>query len=180
MIETIFSLFERFGAHGYGEALSLERHMLQTAALAEERGAADALIAAALLHDIGFFLDAENGAPTDAEPGRGHETLGAVWLARGFDEAVTAPIALHVQAKRYLCAVDLGYAARLSKASRLSLKVQGGAMTAGEAAAFEAEPAFAAAVLLRRCDDGGKDGDARTRPVGDYRRLLTDCLRRSA
>ena len=61
----------------------------------------------------------------------------ADWYAT-FGPDVTAPIALHVEAKRYLCAVEPDYFDRLSEASRLSLATQGGAMTAAEAAAFAA------------------------------------------
>ena len=40
------------------------------------------------------------------------------------DAAVLAPIRLHVEAKRYLCAVDPAYHARLSDDSRRSLRLE--------------------------------------------------------
>ncbi|HEY0104640.1 MAG TPA: HD domain-containing protein [Rhizomicrobium sp.] len=177
-IDSIFELFARFGAGGYGEDLSLERHMLQAAALARASGAADAVVVAALLHDIGYFL-VSDGADAIAQ-GRdiGHEALGAAWLSRAFGPAVTAPVALHVQAKRYLCAVEPDYFDGLSEASRLSLALQGGVMTAAEAAQFAREPAFEAALLLRRCDDRGKDLSRDAPPLGHYRDLLAAALRR--
>ena len=109
-----------------------------------------------------------------------HEAIGAAWLSRGFGEEVTAPIALHVSAKRYLCAVEPGYFDRLSQASRLSLVVQGGVMTRAETAIFEEEPAFADALMLRRCDDTGKDSSGLTRSLADYRDLMETCLRSAA
>ena len=177
IVDDIFDLFARFGSEGYGEDLSLEQHMLQSAALAQSLSAPPTVVAAALLHDIGYFLHADAGGA--AEPGQDfeHEALGAVWLSRGFGEAVTAPVALHVEAKRYLCLVEPGYFDQLSDASKLSLSVQGGVMTKTEADAFEAHPAFDAAILLRRCDDRGKDMATETRPLATFRELLVECLR---
>lgn len=178
IIDEIFELFARFGSDGYGEDLSLEQHMLQSAALAQSLGAPGTIVAAALLHDIGYFLHAGVGATTDAGRDFEHEALGAAWLSRGFDRDVTAPIALHVQAKRYLCAIEPDYFDRLSDASRLSLAVQGGVMSEREAAAFENEPAFEAALILRRCDDRGKDAALQVRNIEHFRGLLTALVRR--
>jgi gamma-butyrobetaine dioxygenase len=131
--------------------------MVQTAALAEAEGASPHLIAAALLHDVGHFLhpDAESALATgqDLE----HEALGAAWLSRGFGPEVTAPIALHVEAKRYLCAIEPAYFDCLSAASRVSLSLQGGPMSPHKAEAFARRPGAADAVRLRRWDDLGKD-----------------------
>jgi gamma-butyrobetaine dioxygenase len=177
IIDEIFDLFARYGSSGYGEDLSLEQHMLQSAALAESLGASSSVIVAALLHDIGYFLQADTGAVVEAGQDFAHEALGAAWLSRAFDEAVTAPIALHVEAKRYLCAVEPGYVDRLSEASQISLAVQGGVMSEAEATAFAANPAFETALLLRRCDDQGKDAASATRTLEHYRPLLTGCVR---
>lgn len=180
IISEIFELFARFGSGHYGEDLSLENHMLQTAANAEALGAPEHVVVAALLHDIGYFLD--RSSETSIREGRniGHESLGAAWLSRAFGQDVTAPIALHVEAKRYLCAVEPGYYDRLSDASRLSLATQGGIMSDSEAAAFTKEPAFEAALLLRRCDDRGKDTSIATQRIERYRELLTASLRQSS
>ena len=180
IVDDIFDLFARFGSEGYGEDLSLEQHMLQSAALAQSLGASPNAVAAALLHDIGYFLRADAGGAADPGQDFEHEALGAAWLSRGFGEAVTAPVALHVEAKRYLCLVEPGYFDQLSDASKLSLSVQGGVMNRAEAAAFEALPTFDSAILLRRCDDRGKDMAAEVRPLRSYRTLLVGCLRESA
>ena len=176
-IGEIFDLFARFGSERYGEDLSLEQHMLQSAAQAEVLGAPAALVVAALLHDIGHLLHAETGAKFSATDDFEHEALGSAWLSAAFGETVTAPIALHVNAKRYLCAVEPGYFDQLSDASRLSLAVQGGVMNAREAEAFAEEPAFEAALLLRRCDDHAKDPSARTQSIEYYRELLIASVR---
>ena len=177
VVNEIFDLFARFGSGNYGEDLSLERHMLQTAAMAESLGAQSPVITAALLHDIGYFLHVDAEASLFNGRDFEHETLGAAWLARGFREDVTAPVALHVSAKRYLCAVEPAYAAGLSNASRLSLAAQGGIMNDREVAAFTENPAFESAVLLRRCDDLGKDVAVEGQSLERYRDLLIACLR---
>ena len=150
IIDEIFDLFGRFGADHYGEDVSLERHMLQTAAMAQARGAAREVVLAALLHDIGHLLHAAAGGAHDTENDFEHESLGAVWLSRAFDAAVTAPIALHVRAKRYLCAAEPEYLDGLSDASRRSLALQGGIMDDAEVRQFAAHPAFAGAILDRK------------------------------
>jgi gamma-butyrobetaine dioxygenase len=106
-------------------------------------------VAAALLHDIGHLLG-------EAEEER-HGEAGARWLSQWFGEAVTEPVRLHVPAKRYLCATEPGYLGLLSAESVRTLSLQGGPMTAGEAAAFEALPHAADAVAVRRWDDEAKD-----------------------
>ena len=111
--------------------------MLQAAALAELAGAAPALIAAALLHDVGHFTGTVTGRDLMQGTDNRHSDQGANWLAQWFGPEVTEPVRLHVDAKRYLCAVEPGYLDRLSPASVYTLRVQGGPMQAAEAAEFE-------------------------------------------
>jgi phosphonate degradation associated HDIG domain protein len=157
LFEDLADLFERKGSNAYlGEPVSQEEHALQAAWLAERDGASDALVVAALLHDIGHFLD---DIPEDlAEQGIDgrHEAAGSSWLSRVFGPEVIDPVRLHVPAKRYLCATEPTYLAGLSPASRLSLQLQGGPFTSDEIRRFEAEPYHRAAVRLRRWDDAAK------------------------
>lgn len=165
------------GAAHYGEGVSQRAHALQCAALAEAAGAPAVLIAAALVHDIGHLL---HGLPEDIAD-RGidghHEDIGAAWLARHFLPALVAPVRLHVAAKRFLVAAEAGYAATLSPASRQSLALQGGPMTAAEAAAFRALPWAAEAIALRRWDDAAKVLGRATPPPGYWRNHLVAALR---
>jgi gamma-butyrobetaine dioxygenase len=85
---------------------------------------------------------------------------------------VAGPVALHVAAKRYLCATEPGYEQALSPASRLSLELQGGRFTAEEQAVFERSPFAADAVRLRRWDDAGKIPDLVIPGLEHYRPLL--------
>ncbi len=151
--------------------------MLQSAAWARAQGAPDPLVAAALLHDIGYFLEPQSEDSIAEGRDFEHEALGAAWLSRAFGEDVTVPIALHVQAKRYLCAVEPGYYERLSDASKRSLALQGGVMGTDQAERFAQGAAFEAALFLRRCDDRGKDAAFDPAPLEHYRDLLERCLR---
>ncbi len=89
-----------------------------------------------------------------------------------FPATVTDPIAGHVAAKRYLCAVDPGYAARLSAGSTASLRRQGGPLAPAEVAAFTARRGWDGAVALRRWDDAGKVEGARVPDLAAYEPLL--------
>ncbi len=172
-VDEVLALYERYGARHYDEALSQLAHAEQTAALAREAGASDAVVAAALLHDVGHLLEvAERAGPRDRTVDHRHEAVGAAWLAPLLGASVTAPIALHVRAKRYLCAVDPSYADVLSPGSVASLERQGGPLDAAEAAAFERNTGWDAAVALRRWDDQAKVLDLDVPPIGSYGPLL--------
>jgi len=153
----ILELFARSGDSQYGhEAVSQREHALQAAWFAERAGAPPALIAAALLHDVGHLLhDLAEDAPEQGIDDR-HEELAAQWLAERFGPEVVEPVRLHVAAKRYLCTTDPEYDRLLSPPSRLSLRLQGGPMTPEETAAFESGPHGRAAIDLRRWDDAAK------------------------
>jgi gamma-butyrobetaine dioxygenase len=149
-VDAIGELFEGPQARDHmGEPVPIGDHMLQAGALAEAAGVGIALVAAALLHDIGHLL----GEVDDDR----HGEVGAQWLSQWFGGAVTEPVRLHVPAKRYLCATDASYFGLLSAESVRTLSLQGGLMTADEVAAFEALPHAQDAVAVRRWDDLAKD-----------------------
>lgn len=175
-IERVLRPVIEFGDLRYGEAITQMEHALQCAQLAREDGAGPALIAAALLHDVGQFIDDAGNAAEGQGIDARHEETGADFLARFFGPAVTEPVRLHVAAKRYLCTVEPGYAATLSPASELSLSLQGGPMDPAEAALFESGPWFADAIALRRCDDGGKRNGWAVPDLDSYRPLLAALL----
>lgn len=173
-VAEVLDLYERYGDQRYDEELSQRLHAEQTAALAVTANAAPAVIAAALLHDVGHLLElAESGAETrDRTVDLRHEARGSAWLAGLFGPEVTAPIALHVRAKRYLCAVEPAYHDLLSAGSQASLARQGGPLDPAAVEAFEQNPGWADAVLLRRWDDHAKDPDLVVDPVESYADLL--------
>jgi phosphonate degradation associated HDIG domain protein len=163
LIAEIARLFARRGSEMYsGEPVTQTEHALQTAWQAQQNGAEPALVTAALLHDVGHLLhDLGEDCAEEGIDDR-HEALGAEWLARHFGADVVEPVRLHVAAKRYRCAVDPAYHARLSDASRLSLRLQGGPFTESQARHFEQHPHFQEAVRLRLWDEEAKIPDLET------------------
>ena len=143
--------------------------MLQSATVAQSQGAPDAVVVAALLHDIGYFLYPES--ETSIHEGRNteHEALGAAWLSRHFGPDVTAPVALCMWRPSVISAPSRpSYFEQLSGASRASLMVQGGIMREDEVAVFARAPGCrAGAVILRRADDLGKDPFMQTPPLSN-------------
>ena len=177
-LSYIFRLFQERGASEYhGEAVSQQEHALQAALLAEQAGASPALISAALLHDFGHLL--YEGDEDAAEHGINdqHELFGAAWLEMIFVPAVTEPIAMHVQAKRYLCVAEAGYFEKLSAASVTSLQLQGGPMSPAEREQFEQHPHYRDAVALRHWDETAKIVGLPT-PGLDHFRRYTEQVRR--
>ena len=163
IVAFIGDIFERRGADSYlGEAVTMSQHMLQGALLAEEAGADDALIAAALLHDIGHYT---NEFPDDAlarNIDNVHEEAGAAVIAPYFPDVVTDCVRYHVAAKRYLCATRPDYFKRLSEASVHSLNLQGGPMTEEEVREFEKNPNLKKIIQVRYLDEAGKQPDMET------------------
>lgn len=173
VVPFLADVFARRGAESYlGEPVTMAQHMLQGARLAEREGAGDALVAAALLHDIGHFTG-EFGAYTPGDKqDRYHDRAGGAILAPFFPPEVAEPVRLHVAAKRFLCATEPDYLQKLSRASTHSLGLQGGPMNAAEVAQFRANPHHLAAVRVRRWDDAGKVAGMKTRAFADYAPLL--------
>lgn len=175
--DEIFALFRQRGDGAYfGEPVTQTEHGLQAAHLAREAGASDALIAAALLHDIGHLMPSQNEGLADAGKDGMHEDEGEVYLAHWFSPEVTEPVRLHVAAKRYLCATDSAYHAALSPASQRSLELQGGPMSSAEVAEFEQNPHYAAALQLRRWDDQAKIENLPVPALETYRPLLDSLI----
>src|SRR3546814_19401597 len=87
--------------------------MLQAALLAERVRARDAIVAAALLHDIGHYTSEFPPDAQDQGIDNRHNEAGAAVLAPYFPESVTDCLRPHLPAKRYLHATDPGYFARL-------------------------------------------------------------------
>lgn len=165
LLSHLEALYAQKGGLQYGEDVTQLQHALQCGALAEQAGASDALVLAAVLHDVGHMLHRDAEQALERMEDDSHEDLGAKWLASGFSAAVTEPIRLHVQAKRFLCLRDPAYAQALSPLSRVTLQLQGGPMTSEESVRFEATPYAMDAVQLRRWDDAGKVADRLVPPL---------------
>lgn len=158
-LPDISALLLRRGHAQYGdEAVSQLQHALQCAALAEQAGESPEVVVAALLHDLGHLIVAEREGLDEPDNSRDelHQFVVLPFLRGTFPEAVLAPIRLHVDAKRFLCATETGYAEGLSAASQASLALQGGAFSSDEATRFMTQEHAAVAVRLRRYDDLAK------------------------
>jgi [1-hydroxy-2-(trimethylamino)ethyl]phosphonate dioxygenase len=167
--EEILAIYAARGAGAYfGERVSMTEHALQTAYFAQQAKAPESLVVAALLHDIGHLLAQVPDDIADWTADAHHEAIGARWLAQRFPPGICEPVRLHVAAKRYLCATDAQYFAKLSPASVHTLKLQGGPMSAPEVAQFESERYFTAAVQVRRWDDQGKVAGLKTPQLAAY------------
>lgn len=177
LVDRIEDLFSRHGRTVYAglrqERVTALQHALQCAHLAEQAQAPATLVAAALLHDLGHFIEA--GRLTDAIDDV-HEMRAVPLLAEGFGPSVVEPVRLHVQAKRYLVSSDLNYIGELSAASVHSLTLQGGPMGAPECRLFETLPHASAAVALRRWDDQARRPRLETPPLSHYLPLLRDLV----
>jgi phosphonate degradation associated HDIG domain protein len=180
-LETIIGLFAEHGAREYlGEPVSQLEHALQTARLAVEQGASDALVVAALLHDVGHLLDDRAADAAERGVDARHEDTGDRFLSQYFDKKVTEPIRLHVSAKRYLCAVDDVYLNQLSAASVQSLVMQGGPMSGEEAEAFVTLLHADDAVNLRLWDDEAKQAGLNVPGLDAYVPYLQRMMLRAA
>jgi phosphonate degradation associated HDIG domain protein len=168
-LDDIESVFARKGHEQYtGEPVTQLEHALQTAALAEAEGADDALVTAALLHDLGHLLHELGATPTLRGLDDLHQYAALPFLRGLFPDDVLGGIQLHVDAKRYLCAARPGYLQALSADSQRSLVLQGGVFSADEARAFIDRPGAANAVRLRVWDDLAKTAGAPTPPLAHF------------
>lgn len=174
MIEAIFTLH---GADSYlGEEVTMAQHMLQAAWLGEQQGESEAVVLAALLHDVGHYANKLPPEVLMSGTDNRHQESAAAWLAAFFPAEIIEPIRLHVAAKRYLVTVDPDYRSRLSQASIDSLALQGGDMSAEEVAEMEANPCLDLAVRVRQLDDLGKDPELTTPNFGYFKTRLARWL----
>ena len=181
-VDSIFDLFTRHGSGDYvGEAVSQLQHGLQAASLARASGAKDAIIAAALLHDVGHMigLSFPERYTRMGDCGTfGHEGIGGSWLdSLGLDPLVGTLVRRHVDAKRYLCATNPEYESNLSPASRTTLGHQGGPMSADEAILFAQDPLKDTIILMRSWDEAAKDPHAVVAPLESYRELFISLIK---
>jgi phosphonate degradation associated HDIG domain protein len=172
-IEQLFALR---GADRYaGEPVTQLEHALQCALLAESEDAGDELVTAALLHDLGHMLHELGATPTLQGVDDGHQYRALPFLRGRFGDAVIEPIKLHVDAKRYLCAVRPAYFTALSEDSRRSLRLQGGVFDESQAECFIAQSGAAPAVRLRLWDDQAKTAGRATPPLRYYLERASRC-----
>ena len=149
--------------------------MIQTAMLAEKNNFTSSLVCSSLLHDYGhFILQNPDNLIANNKDGR-HEFVGYKFLKKYFIKDVLGPIKYHVKAKRYL-ARDKKYYKSLSEASKISLKLQGGAMNEEESKKFEINEFFENSIKLRKLDEVAKKTGLKVKSINAYKKLLTSKL----
>jgi predicted HD phosphohydrolase len=196
--DTAASLIHLLNTKGQGdyigEPISQLEHSLQAAHLAKSNHADEETIIAALLHDVGQFLPAQEvksiahevqsmrslNDSSDGGVGRvGHELIGEEYLRRlSFSEKVSSLVGSHVAAKRYLCTAEPGYHDTLSEASKKSLMFQGGPMRGEEYERWAANPWCAEMCQLRKWDDGAKIVGLEVEPARTYEDMIVQHLKR--
>ena len=151
------------------------QHALQCAWQAEQEGADDGLVTAALLHDLGHLLHDLGETPSAQGVDDVHQYRVVPFLRGLFPDAVIDAIWRHVNAKRYLCATRPEYYAALSDDSKRSLVLQGGVFSAEQAQAFLQEPGASDAVRLRVWDDRAKQADLATPDLAHFLHFASRC-----
>ena len=158
-----------------GEKITITEHMIQTAMLAEKNNCSSSLICSSLLHDYGHFILENPDDLVNKEKDGKHEDVGYKFLKKYFVKDVVEPIKYHVKAKRYL-ARDKKYYQILSKASKISLKLQGGIMDEKEANEFKNNEFFENSIKLRKFDEGAKKILPKIKSIKEYNNLLVSKL----
>ena len=177
-LDEIAQLFDRHGGVEYsGEGVTQLEHALQTAQRAEREGAADTLVTAALLHDLGHLLNLQGETPSARGIDDQHQYFAIPFLRPLFPPAVIEAIRLHVDAKRALCALEPGYYGALSEDSKRSLTLQGGTFSPEATQAFIAKPFAREAMRVRRWDDAAKIPGEATPPLSHYLEIGARCAR---
>lgn len=177
-IQGILNTLANHGHMQYGrEAVTQKQHALQCATLAASAKSSNSLIAACLLHDFGHLVHTLGEDAAERGINDCHEDRAIPYLKGLFPCAVTEPIRLHVNAKRYLCAIDEAYWESLSPASKLSLELQGGIFSESEARIFIEQPHAKDAVQLRIWDDLAKDPSVETLELDSFSPVLEACVR---
>lgn len=178
VFNELSAIYEDLAYGQYGLTLINQyAHAVQAGMHAKRRGLPATLTVAALLHDLGHMLYSLGEHPAAQGVDDRHEEIGAEWLGLHFGPGVVEPVRLHVAAKRYLCALDPTYFARLSPDSVESLALQGGAMCEQEVIAFQALPYWQEAVALRQIDEAAKDPHAPLPAFSSFRDEIVSALR---
>ncbi len=178
----IIELFEKYGDEDYdGEPVSQTSHMIQCAMEAMAQGEDEELVLGSFLHDIGHLLKHIEHTEEMGKYGViNHEGLGAQYLKeKGFSKRICAMVENHVNAKRYLVAVDETYQSKLSEASLQTLQWQGGPMHASEILMFEQHPFFDDIIKVRLWDEKAKQRDAVLLPLLHFKTLIKEHLKES-
>ena len=175
IIDKIVSNFINNKSLYIGEKVTISEHMIQTAMIAENAKSSNNLICSCLLHDYGHFILEDPDELVKKKIDGKHEDIGYEYLKKFFKKEVVEPIKYHVLAKRYL-AKKKKYFNSLSEASKISLKLQGGALNKKESKEFEKKYFFKQTIKLRKFDEVAKRTDIKMKSIIEYKNLLSSHL----
>lgn len=176
IVEQILDAFAKCGHFDYGENISMEEYMLQTAFLADENDDDDNVVVAALLHDFGHLICNMPNNTFQEGGDNYHEELGAKALQEWFENDIVDAVRLHVDAKRYLCAANPKYKDKLSEASITTMAIQGGPMNKRETLVFRRKKGHRIAIRIRAYDDCGKMPEMRRPGLNYHIPKIKKCL----
>jgi putative nucleotidyltransferase with HDIG domain len=153
-------LYREFGNRNYiGEDISQLEHALQTAdILKNSLPFCPSLIVSGLLHDVGHLVALKRNIECGEFGVKNHEKIGSDYLRElGLPKPIPEIVESHVEIKRYLTR-NKNYYLNLSRASKETLKEQGGPMTDQEAKEYEDKNQFEirSYLMLRNADDQAK------------------------
>ena len=172
--KSLDAVFELLHTRSEGRSAMPWLHALQTAAWARQAGACDALITAALLHDIGHRAS-DDAAPDEAADD--HAEIGAEMLADLFPPIVTEPIRLHGQAGRYLAATQPAGAEVFTSGGCHHPLLRAEPMTQAEGRLFMTHRHAGHALRLSHWDQAEGGPIDAWRLVEPLRRIAQRCLR---
>ena len=175
IIDKIISNFINNKSLYIGEKVTISEHMIQSAMIAENSKSSSNLICSCLLHDYGHFILEDPDELVRKKIDGKHEDIGYEYLKKFFNKEVVEPIKYHVLAKRYL-AREKKYFNSLSEASKISLKLQGGALNKDESKEFEKKDFFKNSIKLRKFDEIAKRTDIKMKSIVEYKDLLSSQL----
>ncbi len=180
-VARIVELYREYGNLQYGENVTQLQHALQAAELAITDGRDDEMIAAAFLHGIGHFLP---GVDEELQGENSHEVrdrIVANYLSQcGFSERVVGLAGNHVQAKRYLCAIEAGYFDQLARGSKESLVWQGGVMSVDEISDFSSRSDLEEILAMRRYHEMANEPEKSTHDLHYIEAILDRVLSHEA
>ena len=175
IIDKIISNFINNKSLYIGEKVTISEHMIQSAMIAEKAKSSSSLICSCLLHDYGHFILEDPDKLVKKKIDGKHEDIGYEYLKKFFKKEVVEPIKYHVLAKRYL-AREKKYFNLLSGASKMSLKLQGGALNKKKSKECEKKYFFKQTIKLRKFDEVAKRTNIKMKSIIEYKDLLSSQL----
>jgi predicted HD phosphohydrolase len=176
-VDDLFAALDAAAGADDEGGLTILDHSLQCAARLRAEHPDDVeLQVAGLVHDLGW-LDADDPA-WSRRAEAAHDRDGRALVEGLLGARVGALVGGHVDAKRYLLAVDPTYRDLLSAGSEITLGFQGGVMSPAECRAFESRSDRDDLVALRRADDAAKVRGAAVDPVDQWRNVVAGVARR--